>query len=78
MRGGAAWLVGGATVADVRRTGERNNHEWKAVGKRVKGVGDATIRCWANGAESSIWRKRRKKGRRGRETVYIGAAKKRG
>lgn len=61
MRGGAAWLVGGATVADVRRTGERNNHERKAVGKRVKGVGDATIRCWANGTESSIWRKKKER-----------------
>jgi len=54
--------VGGATVADVRRTGERNDHEWKAVGRRVKGVGDATILqgCWANGAESSIWGEERK------------------
>lgn len=58
--------MGGATVADVRRTGERNNHEGKAVGKRVKGVGDATIRCWANGAESSMEKekKERKKGKR--------------
>ena len=50
--GGAACLVvGGATVADVRRTGERKDQDGKAVGRRVKGVGEATNLqgCWAKG-----------------------------
>lgn len=54
--GGAACLVGGATVADVRRTGERNDPKRQAVGQRVKGVGDATNfqDCWAKGAAASM------------------------
>ena len=44
-------VVGGATVADVRRTGERKDPEGQAVGRRVKGVGEATNLqgCWAKG-----------------------------
>ena len=53
--GGGACLaaaVGGATVADVRRTGERNSRRRQAVDGRVEGVGDATNLqgCWAKGA----------------------------
>lgn len=53
--GGGACLaaaVGGATVADVRRTGERNSRRRQAVDGRGEGVGDATNLqvCWAKGA----------------------------
>lgn len=47
----AASMVGGATVADVRRTGERNSRSRQAVDGRVEGVGDATNlqESWAKG-----------------------------
>lgn len=42
--------MGGATVADVCRAGERNGRRRQAVGRRVKGVGDANLHdCWAKG-----------------------------
>lgn len=67
-------VVGGATVADVRRTGERKDQDGKAVGRRVKGVGEATNLqgCWAKGGslaggmERTIYRERgRGQGREG-------------
>ena len=55
-------VVGGATVADVRRTGERNDRERKAVGRRVKGVGEATNLqgCWAKGGSLAGGMERRR------------------
>ena len=61
--GGAACLVvGGATVADVRRTGERKDQDGKAVGRRVKGVGEATNLkgCWAKGGSLAGGMERRR------------------
>lgn len=61
--------VGGATVADERRAGERNDRRRKAVGRRVKGVGVATNFqiCWAKGDEETPGSMERKRGKMAEE-----------